>query len=263
MKENKQPLISVIMPAYNAEKYIEQSIQSVLNQDYTNLELIIINDCSKDKTIKIIENYAKKDDRIKYYTNKENSGVAYTRNFGIEKANGEWIAFLDSDDIWKKEKLQKQIDIINKEKIEPTLIYTGSSFIDENNQAYNFSIQVPEKVTYKELLKQNVISCSSTLIKKQILTNVKMEHDNIHEDFLLWLKILKQYNTYAYGVNMPLLVYRISRNSKSGNKIKSAKMTYMVYKYMGLNFAQRIYYMFQYTIRSIIKYKNIKSNQKV
>ncbi len=253
----EDPLISIVMPAYNAEKYIDKSIESVLNQTYRNIELIIINDCSKDKTEEIIEKYCKQDIRVRKYTNQINSGVSFSRNFGVEQANGEWIAFLDSDDIWKEEKLQKQIDLLNRENMEPLLIYTGSSFIDENENPYSYIRQVPQTVCYKRLLNQNVISCSSVLAKKEILSSVKMEYDKMHEDFLVWLKILKNFNVCAYGINEPLLIYRISKNSKSGNKIKAAKMTYMVYKHIGLNVFQRVYYMIQYTVRSLIKYKNI------
>ena len=143
----EDPLISIVMPAYNAEKYIDKSIESVLNQTYRNIELIIINDCSKDKTEEIIEKYCKQDIRVRKYTNQINSGVSFSRNFGVEQANGEWIAFLDSDDmihpqlleaLYKEEKLQKQIDLLNRENMEPLLIYTGSSFIDENENPYSY-----------------------------------------------------------------------------------------------------------------------------
>ena len=144
--------------------------------------------------------------------------------------------------------------------MEPVLVYTGSSFIDENENPYSYVRQVPETVSYKKLLNQNVISCSSVLAKKEVLSSVKMEHDKMHEDFLVWLKILRNFNVCAYGINEPLLVYRISKGSKSGNKIKAAKMTYMVYKHMELNIFQRGYYMVQYTIRSLIKYRNINKS---
>ena len=255
----KQPLISIVMPVYNAEKFLSQSIESVLKQTYTNFELIIIDDYSTDNSAKIIKELLKSDRRIKLVSNEQNCGVAYTRNRGIEYANGDWVAFIDSDDMWQKDKLKKQVELLNYFDNEPILIYTGSSFIDENNKPYKFIMQVPKTVTYKELLKQNIISCSSTLVKKQALSNVKMQYDNMHEDFLTWLKILKKYNVYAYGINEPLLIYRISRNSKSGNKIKAAKMTYMVYKNFGISLIKRWYYMFCYMIRSIKKYKNFKN----
>lgn len=257
----EEPLISVVMPSYNTENYISKAIQSVLNQSYKNLELIIIDDCSIDKTRQIVEEYCKKDKRVKAYFNQKNSGVSYSRNFGIEKAKGSWIAFLDSDDMWEEEKLKKQINLLVQKQMKPILIYTGSAFIDENGIPYKYVMEVPETVRYKELLKQNVISCSSVLIKREIISSIKMENDNMHEDFVVWLKVLRNYDICAYGVNEPLLVYRMSSNSKSGNKFKAAKMTYMVYKHMNLNFIKRNYYMLHYVIRSIIKYKNTKGSR--
>lgn len=255
----KNPLISIIIPAYNAENTIATTIESALNQTYKYFELIIIDDCSKDKTGQIIDEYCKKDERIVKYSNEKNCGVAYGRNFGVSKAKGEWIAFLDNDDIWKEDKLEKQVKFLNQKNMEPILLYTGSAFVDENDKLYNYIMEVPESVSYKELLKQNIISCSSTLIKKEALERVKMEKDNAHEDFLTWLKILRDYNICAYGINEPLLLYRISRNSKSGNKVKSVKMTYIVYKCMGLNIFERMYYMGNYILRNLKKYKKINS----
>lgn len=258
----KKPLISIVIPAYNAEKYVAGTLDSIRNQTYRNFEVIIINDASTDATEEIIKMYCKKDSRIQNYSNYSNSGVAYSRNLGASKANGDWIAFLDSDDMWREDKLQKQVDLLLKEDGKPIILYTASSFIDENNKISDYVLEVPTMIGYKELLKQNVISCSSVLIKKEVIQCMKMEKDNVHEDFLFWLKVLKTYQTCAYGINEPLLIYRISRNSKSGNKIKAAQMTYRVYQYIGLNLFQRFYYMCYYIIRSLKKYKNIKKSRK-
>lgn len=254
----EEMLISVIMPAYNSEKYIAKSIESILSQTYKNFELIIIDDCATDRTAEIIDIYCKKDNRIKKITNEKNSGVAYSRNQGVFQSLGDWIAFCDSDDVWEEAKLQKQVELLKKNNKEPLLIYTGSSFIDDGDDKYDYIMQVPERVIYRELLKQNVISCSSVLVKKEVLENIKMKHDEIHEDFLSWLRILKKYDACAYGINEPLLKYRLTKNSKSRNKIKAAKMTYMVYKKIGLNFFERIYYMSCYIRRSLNKYGKIK-----
>lgn len=253
----KEELISVVIPAFNAEKYIKDTLESVINQTYKNIEVIVVNDCSKDDTEKILEEYSSKDVRIRKYLNEKNSGVSFTRNFGISVAKGDWIAFVDSDDIWEKDKLEKQIKYAIKN--DAGLVFTGSKFIDEEGKKYNHILEVPEKVTYKELLKQNIISCSSVLVKKKYFETIKMPSDKMHEDFATWLEILK-IEENAYGINEPLLIYRISRNSKSGNKKKAAKMTYEVYKYVGLNLMQRIYYMGIYIYRSLKKYSKIKKS---
>lgn len=257
----KKPLISIVIPAYNAEKYIAETLDSVMHQTYRNFEVILVNDNSTDCTEEMMNEYAKKDDRIQIYRNDKNGGVAYSRNLGVSKAKGDWIAFLDSDDRWREDKLQKQVDLLLKEDGKPIILYTASSFVDENNEMSDYVLEVPLMIGYKELLKQNVISCSSVLIKKEVVESMKMEKDEVHEDFLLWLKVLKTYQACAYGINEPLLIYRISKNSKSGNKIKAAQMTYRVYQYMGLNLIQRFYYMCHYIIRSLKKYRNIKKSR--
>lgn len=249
------PLVSIIMPAYNCEKYIAESINSVLMQSYKNYELIIIDDGSKDKTVEIIKNFSLRDSRLKICINKKNQGVSYSRNKGIEIAVGEWIAFLDSDDLWKETKLEEQILLALEKNV--SFLFTGSSFINETGQPYSGIFEVPTEISYNQLLKQNVISCSSVMIKKFHLEKYKMERDDTHEDFGLWLRILKN-GTKAYGINEPLLIYRISSKSKSSNKIKSVKMTYKTYRYVGLNFFTSTYYLFWYIVKSYIKYKNIK-----
>lgn len=252
------PLVSIVMPAYNCEKYISESVDSVLKQTYENYELIIIEDGSKDRTIDVINEILKKDNRIKLLKNEENKGVSYSRNNGISHSKGEWIAFLDSDDMWFEDKLEKQMNYVT-ENNSVEFVFTGSSFVNENSQPYSWIMEIPKKVTYKELLKQNIISCSSVLIKKDYFTKYKMEHDYMHEDYLLWLKILKN-GTNAYGINEPLLIYRVSSSSKSGNKIKSMLMTFNTYKHIGLNPIAALYYLTWYIAKSLKKYNNIKNN---
>ena len=253
MNKNEN-LISIIMPAYNCEKYIGEAIDSVLAQSCRNWELIIIDDGSADNTSSIITEYLQKDSRISLLSNEKNIGVSATRNRGIEFAKGNWIAFLDSDDIWTPYKLEKQIETAQEKNGE--FIFTGSAYINEEGKPYKGIFEVPEKVSYKELRKQNVISCSSVLIKKKFFTNIKMEGDDMHEDYAVWLRILKTGIT-AYGVNEPLLIYRIHRNSKSWNKIKTVRMTYKVYRFIGLNPVSSAHFMAINLIRGIKKYKRI------
>jgi len=247
-------LVSVVMPAYNCEKYITDSINSVIKQTYTNWELIVIEDCSRDNTLNVINDLQLLDNRIRVYKNSENSGVSKTRNKGIAEAKGDWIAFLDSDDLWEENKLDVQMQYAKKNNA--NFLFTGVRYIDENGEDYKGIFNVPEKVNYKGLLKQNVISCSSVFVKKSFFSDIQMENDNIHEDFCVWLKILR-IEDYACGINEPLLIYRISRNSKSGNKIKSLKMAYRTYRYVGINPIKAWYLMFFYIIKNVKKYKNI------
>lgn len=256
MTKNK-PSVSVIMPAYNASKYIEEAIESVLAQTYTDFELIVVDDQSKDSTPEKVLAYTEKDSRVKYFRNEKNSGSSFSRNFGISSAQGEWIALLDCDDIWTPDKLEKQIALAESKNVD--FVFTGSAFTDEHGSEYRYIFEVPEKITYKELLKQNIISCSSVLIKKDYIIKYKMPDFPMREDFACWLTILKT-GICAYGINEPLLIYRVSRNSKSSNKKTAAKDTFLLYRAMGYNIISTLYYFFFYTIRSLKKYKNIKSS---
>lgn len=253
-------LVSIVMPAYNCENYIVYSIESVLNQTYSNFELIIIDDGSKDTTLEIIRDYAKKDIRVKVLVNKKNLGVSETRNIGISLSNGNWIAFLDSDDIWIEDKLEKQMNYAKKFNSE--FVFTGVSYIDEKGNPYSGIFEIPEKVSYKNLLRQNVITCSSVLVKNKYFDKIKMENDEMHEDYAVWLRILMT-GVYAYGINEPLLVYRISPSSKSGKKIKTIRMTYKVFRFIGMNPVASFYFMCRHVIGSARKYRKIhivKSN---
>lgn len=255
MKKN-DVLVSVIMPAYNCERVIIEAINSVIFQTYENWELLVLDDGSKDNTLLIIESFTKKDSRIKALPNEKNKGVSATRNRGIEHAKGDWIAFLDSDDIWEQSKLEKQVKVINEYSAE--FIFTGSSYINDEGIPFKGTFEVPRLVTYKKLRYHNVISCSSVLLKKKFFDNIKMEKDNMHEDYAVWLRILKLGVT-AYGVNEPLLIYRISRSSKSGNKFKTFKMTYKVFRFVGINPIKSTYFMIRHIFASIGKYKKIFS----
>lgn len=247
--------ISVIMPVYNAERFLREAIDSVLTQSFENFELIALDDCSTDSSYEILCEYSEKDDRVKVYKNEVNKGVSYTRNYGVSKAKFPYVALIDSDDMWDKEKLRKQVELLSVYP-DTDICYTGSAFVDTNSVKSDFVFSVPDEVSYKKLLRQNVASCSSVLIKKKWLIKYPMAHDSMHEDFAVWLSVLKD-GGKARGINEPLLIYRVDRNSKSGNKFKSMKMTYRVYKFIGLNFFQRLYYMVFYTLSGIKKHSSI------
>ena len=234
-------LVSIIMAAYNAEKTIEQAINSVLNQTYTNFELLVVNDCSKDGTVESVKSIAATDGRVRLISNEKNSGVSYTRKHGLEEANGSWIAILDSDDAWAPEKLEKQIELQNRTNAD--LLFTGSTFMDSDGQLNDWYLHAPAEITYRQLLKQNA--------------KFYAVGDGMHEDFAIWLSILKE-GRKAYGVDEPLLIYRIAKSSKSGNKVKAAKMNWNTYRYIGLNPLSALYYECWYMVKGLLKYKNLK-----
>ena len=248
--------VSVVMPAYNAAATIQRAIDSVIGQSYGNWELIVVNDCSSDETADILKKYSDKYQQIHIITNEINSGVAYARNRGVQAAKNEWIAFLDSDDYWETEKLEQQLAMIKKHP-DMKMCFTASAFIDEKGRKSEYILHVPEKVVYEELLKQNIISCSSVLITRDLMTKYPMiSKKEIHEDFVTWLKILKEI-PYAVGVDRPLLIYQLSAKSKSGNKLKAAKMQWNSYRVCEVPLVKSINCFNRYAYRNILKYKEI------
>ena len=248
-------MVSIVMPAYNAAKTIRDSIQSVISQTFTDWELIIVDDGSKDNTADIVLEIAKDDSRIHFLHNLKNSGASHTRNYAISLAKGEWIAFLDSDDMWKPEKLEKQLA---KAERNPDMVicYTASSFIDDNGNPYGYVMKAQEKITYKTLLRKNLLSCSSVMVKADVMKKIKMPGDKMHEDYFVWLKILKEYKV-AHGINEPLLIYRLCKNSKSSNRITSAKMLFNTYRAVGYGRLVSGIMMFIYSFHSITKRMSI------
>lgn len=257
MKQNINSfgLISIIMAAYNAEKTIVEAIDSVLQQTYSNFELLVINDCSEDGTEELINKFVRQDSRVRLINNAHNMGVSHTRKHGLDEAKGEWIAILDSDDMWLPDKLEKQISM--QKKTHAKLLYTGSAFIDKDGKQLSWRLSVPTVIEFKQLLKQNILSNSSALVRKELYKRYYAIDDAMHEDFAIWLQIMRS-GVKAYGINEPLLIYRLDINSKSGNKFKAAVMNWNTYRYIGLNVFEALYFECWYTIKGILKYKNLK-----
>ncbi len=249
-------LISIIMAAYNAGKTIDTAVSSVLAQTYGEFELIVINDCSADNTADKVRAY--NDSRIVLLENEKNMGVSRTRHRGAEAAKGDWIAILDSDDAWEPDKLEKQAALASETGAE--LLYTGSAFMTSGGKRMKTVLEVPEAVTYKKLLRQNILSNSSSLVKRELFLRNEVQDDNIHEDYACWLRILKSGRT-AYGINEPLLIYRLSDGSKSGNKLRSAAMNWRTYRAAGVNIFSACFNMVCYTVNGLAKYSRLNKEK--
>ena len=254
--ENKQEyvddLVSIITPAYNAAEYIAETIESVLAQAYPKWEMLIVNDCSKDNTAEIVQSYSAKDNRIKLINLKQNSGAAVARNKAIQNANGRYIAFLDSDDLWKKEKLQKQLDFMQRNGYAFT--FTAYEHFKDRKENIQNLVKVPKCLNYKQALKGNQIGCLTVMLDRMQVQNINFSKQK-HEDYILWLNILKQGIT-AYGLNENMALYRIG-NSKSisSNKLQSALWTWNVYRSsQTLSILKSIYYMCFYVFNGIVKH---------
>lgn len=221
-----QPLVSIITPSYNSSRFIEDSVRSVLNQTYNNFELIIIDDCSKDDSWQLIQELIKQDDRIQIYRLEQNSGAAMARNFGIQVANGKYLTFLDSDDLWDEDKLEKQVHFMQENHY--VFTFTNYRMIDERGNLLNRIVECPKIIEYKELLRNTTIGCLTVMLNIEKLGKVTMP--NLQpEDTALWLRILRN-NHKAYCLQETLASYRVVGNSASNNKLKVAKKMWVVYR---------------------------------
>ena len=244
-------LVSIIMPSYNSEDFISEAIESVLKQSYLDWELLIIDDKSTDSTQKIMTDFANKDSRISYIIKDENSGPAKSRNLGIEKAKGRYIAFLDSDDRWDTVFLEKMVKFAEEKKYS----FVFSSYRQMNEELSScFSIfHVPEKINFNGVLKSCPISALAMLYDVKALGKEYME-DISREDVSLWLKLLKK-TEYAWGLDEPLADYRIRQNSRSRNKFKILLQQWGVYRdYLKLSYIKSTYLIINWAVRSFKKY---------
>lgn len=252
MKNN--PLVSVIMPAYNAEKYIAEAIQSVISQTYTNWQLLVIDDCSTDRTAEIAEEFEKTDQRIRALRNPKNMGVAKTRNRGLDLAEGEWVALLDSDDRWHKEKLEKQLAVA--ENSDEDIIYCSYALTDESGKHLS-DYKVPRTTTYHDMLKECVLSCSTVLLHRGILASHHFLYDCYQEDYAFWLELLRA-GYRAEACCDVLADYRIVNGSRSRNKLKSAKNRWIVYRRVEkLSLVRSIRAFMTYAFRGVMKYRGL------
>jgi glycosyltransferase involved in cell wall biosynthesis len=245
-------LVSIITPSYKSENFIAQTIDSVLAQTYQNWEMIIVDDVSPDNSNEIIENYCQKDSRIKLIKLENNSGPAVARNRAIEIAQGRYIAFLDADDLWCPQKLEKQIEFMNEENL--ALTYSSYDLMDEDENDLG-SFITKGKITYSDLLKTNSIGCLTAIYDTQKLGKVLMPNIIKRQDYGLWLKILKKIGT-TRGILEPLAKYRIMKNSVSSNKLVAAKYVWKLFReFENLNIFQSIYYFCFYVYYGVRKYK--------
>lgn len=244
-------LVSIVTPMYNSEKYISETIISVLKQSYKNWEMLIVDDKSKDNSVNIVKDFSKRDERIVLIELDKNSGAAVARNVALDNAKGRFIAFLDSDDLWEVEKLEKQIDFMKKSNI--AFSFTSYKLIDENGNYLNKIVKVPSNIDYKGLLRNTIIGCLTVLIDKKIIGDFRMPLIRRGQDFATWLSILKK-GHLAYGLNEPLAKYRFVKESLSSNKIKAAKRTWNIYRDIeNLSRLQSSYYFSNYAYNAIKK----------
>ncbi len=248
-------LVSIITPSYGSASFISDTIESVLNQTYKNWEMLIVDDLSPDNSNKTIEEYTKKDGRIKLIKLEKNSGPAVARNKAIKEAQGRYIAFLDADDLWLPNKLEIQIKFMKEKKC--ALSYTSYNLIDEENKGLGEFI-VPTSVSHSDLLKTNSIGCLTVIYDTEIIGKTYFPDIIKKQDFALWLKILENINQVE-GITEILAVYRIRKVSVSSNKIKNTIFIWKIFReHAHLNIIKSIYYFLHYTVNGLKKYKGKK-----
>jgi len=246
------PLISIIIPTYNAEKYFLCTIQSVLNQTYQNWEMIIVDDCSSDNTFELALKFTTTDSRIKVFKLEKNSGPAIARNMAIESAQGRYIAFLDSDDLWLPEKLEKQIKFMQEMDI--AFSFTAYEKINEAGRPFQ-SFGVPQKISYPGLLKTCFIGCLTAIYDTEKLGKAYMPTNTKREDFATWLTILKKVE-YAYGLQEVLAQYRVYGRQTSARKIRMAFENWYLYRHIEkLSLMQSSYYFAHYAVNGLLRTK--------
>jgi teichuronic acid biosynthesis glycosyltransferase TuaG len=247
----QQPLISIITPSYNASLFIEQTINSVRKQTYQNWEMIIVDDCSTDNTPEILEQIEKEDERIQIIFLNQNGGAAVARNTALQHAKGRYVAFLDSDDCWKPEKLAKQLSFMHTNNYAFT--FTRYELVTNEGVLLNKQIPAPAEISYDDMLKNTIIGCLTVMIDREIVGDIQMPNIRTRQDLATWLSILKK-GIHAYGLNENLAEYRIGNPSISRNKWKAAKMNWFVYRRVEkLNVLKAFWCFSHYAFHAVLK----------
>ncbi len=253
MNTTTPPLVSIITPLYNCEDIIRETIGSVLAQTYPHFELIIVDDVSTDNSREVVKEYVAKDKRIKLIELSENGGAAIARNKGIEVAEGRFIAFLDSDDLWKETKLEKQVNFM----LENDYAFTCTDYeqLVDDTKKIKLIIKARVKADYRIVIRYNPIGNSTVMYDTLKMGKVHIPEVRKRNDYALWLKILRM-EKYVYGINEVLATYRIRKKSLSRNKVKLIKHQWYVYRKLEkLNFFKSLYILWFVIMTKIFRIK--------
>lgn len=223
------PTVSIVIPVYNAARFLHETVASVKKQTFTDWELILVDDCSTDDSLKIVEQYAAQDKRILVIKNDVNSGAAFTRNRGIKIAQGTYLAFLDADDLWHVKKLEKQVAFMREKGC--AFSFTGYEFADATGKPNGKRVYVPKTITYKQALRNTTISTITVMFDLSQLQKRDIYMPLVYsEDTATWWRLLRTKVARAYGINEVLSVYRRTRQSLSANKLQAVKQVWVLYR---------------------------------
>lgn len=245
-------LISIIVPVYNVEKFIEETMDCVLAQTHTEWELLLVEDCSSDDTAAVIQRYMERagEPRIRLIRQPSNMGAARARNRGLQEANGRYISYLDADDLWAPEKLEKELAFM-KEK-DAAFVFTGYEFADENGRGTGKVVHVPETLTYKQALSNTTIFTTTVMFDTEKLDKKQLEMPVMKsEDTALWFKVLRS-GVVAYGLDENLVKYRRAGRSLSSNKLEALRRIWNLYrKAEGLNLLSSAWHFCFWAVRAV------------
>lgn len=250
-----EELVSIITPVYNCERYIAQTIESVLAQTYRNWEMILIDDCSPDDSALVIASYQKTDERIKYVKLDKNGGAAAARNVGLGMAQGEYVALLDSDDYWKPAFLEKML--LRAKDTAADIVYCSYEIVDDNGGKLCNDFLVPEETDYRGSLAKCFITGSTMMLSASIVKSARFSVDVYHEDIAFWLQALRN-GARSFGVVDVLACYRQRSDSKTANKLKCARERWRVYRgCLGLSLPDSVSLMLRYAYYGVLKYRKV------
>ena len=244
--------IDIIMPNYNNANFLDQSIQSVINQSFKNWKIYIVDDSSTDNSKDIILKY-KNNKKIKSFFLKKNRGPSYCRNYAISKSKSHLIAFLDSDDFWSKEKLSKQINFMKKKK----LLFTFTDYIPFINRSEKYlkATNVKKMLNYKDFIHDSSIGTSTMIVKRSLIQGIKFKNTNIMEDYIFKCDILRKKKVNSIKLGIPLTYYRILKGSRNSNKLRNFFTLWKLNKkYNNLKMLQNIYSVIMISVSSLKKY---------
>ena len=246
-----QPLVSVITPCYNMEHFVAETVQSVRNQTYQHWEMLIVCEASTDRTVEILQSLAEQDERIKITIKTDHSGIADARNQAIQQARGHYLAFLDADDLWHPDKLERQLRFMQDNKV--GFSFSSYDLVDEAGQQLGKTIRAHHDMSYKSYLRNTIIGCSTVMVDTNIVGPVIVPRFRTSEDTATWLDILKQ-GHLAYVISQPLVSYRIRSKSASSNKLKASHDLWCVYRrHEKMPFFKACFYFCCYVFNAIKK----------
>jgi teichuronic acid biosynthesis glycosyltransferase TuaG len=250
-------LISIITPAYNSARFVEETIRSVQAQTYPHWEMLITDDCSKDATAAVVEKIAKEDPRVKLLKNPKNSGPAVARNTSVSAATGKYMAFLDSDDVWLPHKLERQLDFMKRGG--HAFSFTEYRRMSEDGGTIGGVVRVPDRLAYSDLTKNTAITTSTVLLNREQVGPVTLTPGFGYDDYVLWLELTRR-GTVAQGLHEDLVRYRVTQGSVSRQRVRAAKWVWRILREnQGKDPVRAAWCLSNYAWRADWKHKTIRT----